>query len=157
MRKNKTYNHFKSQPDDPEPLVVEVTRQVRFEEVDVMQIVWHGRYPSFLEDGRAAFGTKYGIGYDDMMREQFMAPIVQMHIEYHQPLEFPEPFTIITRLHWTDAVKLNFSYKLVKEDNTVAATAYTVQVLMDYDKIFLLKRPPYVEAFCQKWKKGGLR
>jgi len=157
MCKNRTYNHFKHQPGDPEPLVAETSRRVRFEEVDVMQIVWHGRYPSFLEDGRAVFGEKYGIGYDDMMREQFMAPIVQMHIDYHQPLIFPEEFTIVTRLHWTEAVKLNFSYQILKESDLVVATAYTVQVLTDFNRQYILSRPPYVEDFCQNWKEGLLK
>ena len=156
MRKNRTFNHFKQLPEDPLPLVAEARRRVRFEEVDAMRIVWHGRYPSYLEDGRAVFGANYGIGYDDMMREQFMAPIVQMHIEYHEPLQFPDDFTIITRLHYTDAVKMNFSYKLVKAPDTIVATAYTVQVLTDFKNQFLLARPAYVEAFCQKWKVGQL-
>lgn len=154
MRKNKTYNHFKQQPGDPEPLFAVAIRQVRFEEVDVMQIVWHGRYPSFLEDGRAAFGAKYGIGYDDMQREQFMAPIVQMHIEYHQPLLFKDEFTIQTRLHWSDAVKMNFSYQILKETNLIVATAYTVQVLTDIQGQYLLSRPAFVEKFCDDWRKG---
>ncbi len=156
MRKRKVYNHFKAAPNDPQPLVAQVKRRVRFEEVDPLRIVWHGRYPGYLEDGRAAFGERYGLGYDDMYRERFMAPIVQMHIEYHQPLEFPEEFTITARLHWTNAVKMNFSYQLTKDDGSVAATAYTVQILTDFERNFLLVRPPYVEAFCQKWEQGLL-
>ncbi len=156
MRKNRTYNHLKQQPGDPEPLIVETLRRVRFEEVDLMQIVWHGRYPSYLEDGRAAFGEKYGLGYHDMYREKFMAPIVQMHIDYHEPLLFPDDFTIITRLHWSDAVKMNFSYKIMKDPDIVVATAYTVQVLTDIEQNFMLIRPPFVEDFCQNWKEGRL-
>jgi acyl-CoA thioester hydrolase len=157
MRKQKAYNHFKTEPGDPQPLVAETRRRVRFEEVDPLRIVWHGRYPGYLEDGRAAFGEKFGLGYDDMYREQFMAPIVQMHIEYHQPLQFPEDFTIITRMHWTNAVKMNFSYQLTKADNIVVATAYTVQILTDLERNFLLVRPPYVEEFCRKWEQGLLK
>jgi len=156
MRQNKTYNHFKINHGDPAPLNAETVRRVRFEEVDPLGIVWHGRYPSYIEDGRAAFGEKYGIGYDDMYREKFMAPIVQMHIDYHQSLLFPEDFKIITRLHWSDAVKMNFSYKIIKDTDTVVATAYTVQVLTDFKQNFLLARPPFVQDFCSRWKKGLL-
>ena len=36
---------------------------VRFSEVDSMQVVWHGEYVRYFEDGREAFGRKYpGIG-----------------------------------------------------------------------------------------------
>ena len=51
---------------------------------------------------------------------------------------------------------MNFSYKLVKEPDIIVATAYTVQVLTDFKKRYLLARPAYVEAFCQKWKAGKL-
>ena len=36
---------------------------IRFHEVDSLRIVWHGHYLKYFEDGREAFGRKYGIGY----------------------------------------------------------------------------------------------
>ena len=33
--------------------------EVRFSEVDMMKVVWHGAYPLYLEDAREAFGEKY--------------------------------------------------------------------------------------------------
>ena len=36
---------------------------IRFSEVDSMNIVWHGSYPLYFEDAREAFGQKYGLGY----------------------------------------------------------------------------------------------
>ena len=36
------------------------TFRVRFSEIDSMQIVWHGEYVRYFEDGREAFGeTRY--------------------------------------------------------------------------------------------------
>ena len=50
--------YFKRNPQDPAPLVVGIDRRVRFEEVDALGMVWHGRYPSYFEDGRIAFGDR---------------------------------------------------------------------------------------------------
>ena len=97
--------YFQENHDNPQPIKTEVLRRVRFEEVDPLTIVWHGRYPSYMEDGRASFGEKYGLGYMDMYREKFMAPVAQMHIDYLEPLSFPEEFKIITMLHCTDTAK----------------------------------------------------
>lgn len=36
---------------------------IRFSEVDSMNVVWHGSYPLYFEDAREAFGRKYGLGY----------------------------------------------------------------------------------------------
>ena len=74
--------YFQEQPDAPPPLEAECSRRVRFEEVDPLNIVWHGRYPGYFEDGRCAFGDKYALRYQDMFQHQFIAPIVQMHIDY---------------------------------------------------------------------------
>ena len=36
--------------------------EIRFSEVDSMNIVWHGAYPLYFEDAREAFGKKYDLG-----------------------------------------------------------------------------------------------
>ena len=153
-RKRKPY--FPPQEDAPPPLTAVVRRRVRFEEVDPLAIVWHGRYPSYMEDGRAAFGERYDLGYATMRRENFLAPIVQMHIDYHSPLRFREEMTITTRLHWSDAARLNFDYLIEGESGITAATAYTVQLFTNLEKEILLARPPYMELFCERWRSGEL-
>ena len=45
-------------------LVGKTSLRVRFSEVDSMQIVWHGEYVRYFEDGREAFGREFaGLGY----------------------------------------------------------------------------------------------
>lgn len=44
-------------------LVGKTSLRVRFSEVDSMQIVWHGEYVRYFEDGREAFGREFaGLG-----------------------------------------------------------------------------------------------
>jgi acyl-CoA thioester hydrolase len=137
-------------------LVAQINRRVRFEEVDALGIVWHGRYPSYMEDGRMAFGEKFGFGYMDMFREKFLAPVVQMHIEYHSPLVMEENFTIIASLHWSEAARLNFQYQIVADAGRIAATGYTVQLLLSPERELLLTRPPFVEEICARWRENRL-
>ena len=61
-------SYFQIPENSPAPLRLIVERKVRFEEVDPMNIVWHGRYPGYFEDGRVALGDKYGIGYMDLYK-----------------------------------------------------------------------------------------
>ena len=44
---------------------------VRFSETDPLGIVWHGNYIKYFEDGREAFGRKYGISYLNVEREGY--------------------------------------------------------------------------------------
>jgi len=46
--------------------------EVRFSEVDSMNIVWHGAYSLYFEDAREAFGKKYGLGYLDILAMAIM-------------------------------------------------------------------------------------
>lgn len=146
--------YFEEEKDAPPPLVARVERRVRFEEVDVLKMVWHGRYPSFFEDGRIAFGDKYGLKYQLFMEKNTVAPVVQMHLDYKQPLRFDEVFIIETALHYTDAARLNYSFSLYKKDGSLAASGYTVQLLTDPDGTMMLFPPQWLKEFHQNWKDG---
>ena len=55
--------YFKINDGEPKPIKHKIERKVRFDELDPLNIVWHGNYASFFEEGRIALGDKYGISY----------------------------------------------------------------------------------------------
>jgi len=148
--------YFPVQQGAPPPLGVSVERQVRFEEVDPLNIVWHGRYPSFFEDARVAFGEKYGIGYLDCYERGILTPIKKMHLDYFRPLSFPERFSIEGILHWSPAARLNFEFIVRNEAQEVTTTGYTVQMMLDRDQEIMLIPPPFVQEFLQRWQEGEI-
>ena len=129
-------------------------RVARFEEVDPLGIVWHGRYPSFFEDARVQLGEKFGIGYMDFYHNGVLAPIKQMHVDYHKPLRFREPFTIEAILHFSEAARLNHEFILRNAAGEITTTGYTVQLFMDEQHNMLMILPPFYEAFCERWRQG---
>ncbi len=148
--------YFPVPADAPPPLRYCVERVVRFEEVDPLGIVWHGRYPSYFEDGRVLLGEKYGIGYMDFYRQGIVAPIKQLHVDYQRPLQFGDPFTIEAILHWTDAARLNHEFILRNSAGEVTTTGYSVQLLMDQQRNLLMLPPPFFEEFRRRWRAGEL-
>ena len=148
--------YFPVRAGDPAPLRCQVERVVRFEEVDALGIVWHGRYPSYFEDGRVLLGEKYGIGYMDFYRQKIVAPIKQFHVDYQRPLQFGEPFTIEALLHWSDAVRLNHEFILRNAAGEVTTSGYSVQLLMDLEQNVLMLPPLFYEEFRQRWLAGEL-
>ncbi len=146
--------YFDVEKDAPPPLVVRTERRVRFEEVDVLGMVWHGRYPSYFEDGRIAFGDKYGMSYQKFIEEKTVAPVVQMHFDYKQPLRFDETFVIETALHWAEAARLNFTYKLFNSKSELVASGYSVQLFTNSDGEMLLFTPQWLKDFQRNWKEG---
>ena len=65
--------------------------EVRFSEVDSMNIVWHGSYPLYFEDAREAFGARYGLGYMDIFGNGYYAPLVELSFKYKSPIVYGMP------------------------------------------------------------------
>ncbi|PLX97557.1 MAG: acyl-CoA thioesterase [Desulfuromonas sp.] len=147
---------FPAVEDAPSPLTLTVKRQVRFEEVDAVGIVWHGRYPSYFEDARVALGACYGLGYMDFYAQGVVAPIKKLHIDYVQPLRFEEWFTIEGVWHWTEAARLNYEFILRNEQQQVVTRGYSVQMLLDTDHNLMVVPPPFYQDFLRRWKEGTL-
>ncbi|MBR3513807.1 MAG: acyl-CoA thioesterase [Bacteroidaceae bacterium] len=132
-------------------LTVEKAFDIRFSEIDMMQVVWHGTYPVYLEDAREAFGNRYGLSYQRYMVESTFAPIVEMKLNYKRPLKYGmKPIVKIT-YHPTESAKIVFDYE-IRDSLTgeVCLTAHTVQVFMDKQYQLLWENPPFYEAWKQK-------
>lgn len=148
--------YFKQKDHFPEPLQARTFRIVRFEEVDSLGIVWHGRYPSYFEDARVALGDKYGIGYMDFYCNKVLAPIKKMHIDYFLPLRFQDQFEIQALLYWSEAARINHEFKIVNHDQELVAQGYSVQMFVDKDGQYMLSMPDFYARFCENWNQGRI-
>lgn len=147
--------YFPPETDAPAPLRAEVGRQVRFEEVDPVSFVWHGRYASFFEDARVALCDRYGVGYLDFRAHGIVTPIRAMHVDYLRPLRFRDAFTVEGILHWTESARLNIEFVVRNASREVTTTGYTVQMMIDLEGDFLPVPPPFYRAFLDRWKNGA--
>ena len=130
-------------------LVVEKELEIRFSEVDMMGVVWHGNYPLYLEDAREAFGAEFGLSYALYIKENVFVPIVKMDVDYKRPVRFGMRPVIRIEYVPTNAAKVIFDYKLYdKESGDVFLTARTVQVFMDRDYKLMWFSPD----FYTQWK-----
>lgn len=143
------------QPESHRILSVEKPFVIRFNEVDMMGVVWHGAYPVYLEDAREAFGARYGLSYHLYIAERTAAPVVEMNLSYRRPLRYGmEPVVRIT-YRPSAAAKILFDYEIFDpSDGTVFLTGRTVQVFTDLSGQLLWESP----AFYEEWKtKMGLQ
>jgi len=153
------YFTLETMPDGrlaPPPLCCTVERTARFEEVDPLNVVWHGRYPSYFEDARVAFGATYNLGYIDFYQARLVVPIKQMSFDYVQPLRFAQTCRITATLHWSEAARLNFSYAITDLSGAVLTTGYTVQLFLNTDMELFMVKPDFYANFCSLWKNGKL-
>ncbi len=148
--------YFKPVEGAPAPLRAVIERPIRFEEVDPLGIVWHGRYPSYFEDSRVNLGHRYGIGYLDFKANNVAAPIKQMHMDYLMPLAFGDTARIEAILHYNEAARLNYEFIIRNGAGDITTTGYTVQLFVDFDQELMLAPPEFYTDFLAKWKNGDL-
>lgn len=124
--------------------------EIRFSEVDSMNIVWHGSYPLYFEDAREEFGRKYGLGYMTIFGNGYYAPLVELSFKYKKPLLYEmQPVIVITYVP-TESAKIVFDYEIIDDrDGSVLATGRSVQVFMDREYRLVWENP----EFYQNWKK----
>ena len=125
-------------------LSVEKQFEIRFSEIDMMNVVWHGAYPLYLEDAREAFGEKYGLSYHKYITENIFVPIVDMNIQYKHPLMYGMQPTIKITYRPTESAKIIFDYEIFDlKTGVLCITANTTQVFMDRNYNLLWYSPDF--------------
>jgi acyl-CoA thioester hydrolase len=126
--------------------------KVRFNEADPLGIVWHGHYIRYLEDGREAFGSKFGIGYLDFYDQGLIVPVVNVQCDFKRSLRYGERVMVETIYVPCVAAKLKFNYRLFnKQTGQQVATGSSVQVFLDrYSSVLQLTNPPFFEEWKRK-------
>lgn len=122
---------------------------VRFNETDLLGIVWHGNYITYFEDGREAFGRHFGISYLDIQKSGFVTPIIKSVCEHKFPLKYGDICRIETTFEDTLAAKMIFKFKIFNQDEKLVCIGETIQVFLDNKGDLMLTLPPFFE----EWKK----
>jgi acyl-CoA thioester hydrolase len=125
---------------------------IRFSEVDSMNIVWHGSYSLYFEDAREAFGKKYGLGYLLIFNNGYYAPLVDLSFQYKKPLVYGIHPYINIFYRPTDAAKIVFDYEIRDTvDDTLLATGHSTQVFLDKAYQLVWTNPDFYEAWKKQW------
>lgn len=124
---------------------------VKFNEADPLGIVWHGHYVRYFEDGREAFGEKYGLRYLDIYRHGYTVPVVNVQCNYKRSLRYGDRVIVETKYVDAAAAKIRFDYTLYNAaTGELVADGSSVQVFLDKETSTLqLTIPPFFET----WKR----
>lgn len=120
-------------PANPE-WSAEVETTVQFNDLDPMEVVWHGNYPKFLELARFALLNKIGYNYMQMKESGFAWPIIDMHFRYINPATFGQRLKIrATIVEWEYRLKMKYIITDAENRKRIS-TATTTQVAVDMSK-----------------------
>lgn len=126
--------------------------KIRFSEIDAMRVVWHGAYAKYFEDAREFFGKKYNLGYELIEQNGFFAPIVELNIQYKQPLRYGMLPRIDIIYQPTEAAKIVFDYEIYDtESGELMVTGRSVQVFMDKNYQLVWDLPDFYAEWKRHW------
>ncbi len=132
-----------------------VALKVRFQEIDVLGMAWHGHYLSYFEEARVALCDRYGIGYGDMLASQLVAPIVKISCDYFAPARFNERLRITARLRFQRIARLDMFYEVRRlSDEVLLASGQSVQVFTEINGDMILSTPGLLERFLKACEQG---
>ena len=116
---------------------------VQFYDLDPMDVVWHGNYARFLEQGRCALLDRIGYNYAQMRESGYAWPIVDMRIKYVRPIRMAERIVVTASLlEYENRLKLDYRIRR-QTDGAVLTKAQTVQVAVHMATgEMLLESPP---------------
>lgn len=126
---------------------------VRFSEVDSMNVVWHGSYALYFEDLRELFGREYGLEYMSFFDHGYYAPLVDLQFHYRRPIRYGMHPRADIVYRPTESAKIVFDYELRHPDTGVLmASGTSVQVFMDTAYNLVWASPAFYEEWKGRWQ-----
>ena len=120
---------------DPARATSRCELRVRFCETDLMGIVHHGNYLSYMEAGRVDWLHKRGVTYAAWAAAGRHLPVVDASLRYRTPARFDEVLTIETSLVELRNASLRYAYRILRGDTLVCDGATRLACIDDTHKL----------------------
>jgi acyl-CoA thioester hydrolase len=98
----------------PAHCVTSMPMRVRFFETDLMGIVHHAAYFTYVEAGRVEYLRRRGADYRALTERGFHMPVIEAHLEYKRSSLFDDELIVETRLGATTRVTVRFDYRVLR-------------------------------------------
>ena len=124
---------------------------VMYADTDSYQVVWHGSYLRWLEEGRFSLCKLAGVEVDKLDANGITFPIVDMHVRYKSPARIFEDIVVETRIADVKSRTVTFFQTIKnKETGEVHINAEFVCVAVSSKETKLLKMPEEIFSAFKK-------
>ncbi len=124
----------------------ETRLKVRFTEVDLYEVVWHGHYFDWFEVSRNELARQFEMDPLTLKEAGFLAPVVEVHCQFKEPVRPNDEVVIRTGMEPSELANLIFTYDVLNaETKRVLATGRTIHVLTDPKGILLYRIPEPIQ------------
>ncbi|PBB04860.1 MULTISPECIES: acyl-CoA thioesterase [Salimicrobium] len=104
--------------------------QVRYQETDMMGVVYHANYLVWFEIGRTSLIESFGFDYKDMEDAGVVSPVTDVQVSFRSPVRYGDKVAVKTWIQAYTGVKTTYAYEVVHEDGTVAVTGTSDHVIV---------------------------
>ena len=120
----------------------ETQLSVRFHEVESFDVVWHGHYIAYFEDGRLDLCNRFGLSPEAMKQLGYFAPVVDIKGRIRASARYADRLIIQTSVKPSDKAMLVFTYTIIREqDHQTIAEGETAHVLLTLERKLLYEVP----------------
>lgn len=91
-------------------------KRTLYADTDRSSVVYHANYLRYFEFGRASLMRDAAYPYREIEESGFVYPIIQMGVQFHEPLYYDDPMYIHTRPGELERVKLRFDYLITHQE-----------------------------------------
>ena len=115
---------------------------VMYADTDSYQVVWHGAYLRWLEEGRYSLCKAIGIDIEKLEKEGTTFPIVDIRVRYKSPAKIFEAIEIETKIKEVNKRTITFEQIVRnKEKGQVHITGEVVCVSVSTKELKMAKLP----------------
>lgn len=112
-------------------LRAEAFLEVPFQDVDMLEVAWHGHYLKYFEAARGALLRRLDYDYAQMRASGYAWPVVEAQIKYVRPARYGQQLRVVaTLLEYENRLKLGFEIFDAGSGERLTR-GHTVQVAVD--------------------------
>ena len=132
------------------PNASKVQLRVRFNETDLMGIVHHASYLSYMEVARVEWLRRRGVTYAAWAESGLHLPVVEVSLKYRAPSRFDDELEIEVGLGELRAASLRFDYRIARpKDHRLCVEGSTRLACVDGNHALKRISPEMAEVFGQ--------
>ena len=112
-------------------LTAETELEVPFQDLDPMQIAWHGNYFRYFEAARVKLLRSIGYDYPAMEASNYSWPMIEAHVRFVQALRYGQRIRVLAGLmEWENRLKMDYRISDADSGRRIT-TGYTIQCAVD--------------------------
>jgi len=112
-------------------LTAEAEIEVPFQDLDPMQVAWHGNYFRYFEAARVKLLRLIDYDYPMMQASGYSWPLIEAHVRFIQALRYGQLIRVQAGLmEWENRLKLEYQVHDARSGKRLT-TGYTVQCAVD--------------------------